>query len=87
MGTLKVDRIMVDRLVLAGFIALFPAGFLALGTAMMWGPMAYLFWIWWPLTTYWLLSRTSIGFSRCDQCLSRVPVGATRCRHCTQPLT
>lgn len=80
------DRIIVERLLLAGFVAMFPAGFVALIASALWWPLVYLFWAVWPLTTYWLLTKTGLSFSRCTQCLSHVPRGATRCRKCTQPL-
>jgi len=80
------DKALTDRLFLTGAIAMFPAGFAALLASALWWPLVYLFWVVWPLNTYWMLTKTRIGLSRCGQCLSRVPVGATRCRKCTQPL-
>lgn len=77
---------LIERVLLAAFIALFPIGTAALLSAQLWAPLVYLFWMAWPLTTGWLLARTEIGVRYCCSCRIRVWVAHPRCWHCHQPL-
>jgi hypothetical protein len=80
------DRLLIDRLMLNGFIAMFPAGFAALAVATVWYPLIYLFWVVWPVLTWYLLTHTRIRIRRCTECMTRPKPGAVRCRACGQPL-
>lgn len=54
------DPAIIDRVLLAGFLAMFPIGATALLLAGLWYPLIYLFWGAWPPATLWLVTRTRI---------------------------
>lgn len=81
------DRLLIDRLMLAAFIAMFPAGFAALAVSTVWYPLIYLFWAMWPVLTWLILTRAQIRVRRCAECMTRPKPGAVRCWRCGQPLT
>lgn len=80
------DRFLIDRLILASFLAMFPTGFASITLSWIWYPLIYLFWLGWPLLTWVILTKKEITFRRCSECMSRTKRGAVRCRKCGQPL-